>query len=150
MIARMVNLSLEHGNSNASCLAYVWLGWLLAADFGDYSTALRFAQLSLDLVEKRGLGRLQGPRLPRVSGCASAPGRSTFDLAARSFYERAMKQIKSATSSMLPLPLPCHQEFDRLLASRFTKWNGRQWMASTSRGRPAQVIVLLSSSISST
>ena len=55
LITRMVNLSLEYGNSNASCLGYVSLALALATDFGDHSTALRFAQLSLDLVEKRGL-----------------------------------------------------------------------------------------------
>jgi PAS domain S-box-containing protein len=55
LIARMVNLSLEHGNSNASCFGYVSLGSILGTDFGEYATALRFAQLSLALVEKRGL-----------------------------------------------------------------------------------------------
>ena len=31
MTARMVNLSLEHGNSNASCCGYVWFGMILRA-----------------------------------------------------------------------------------------------------------------------
>ena len=55
LIARVVNLSLEYGNSNASCFGYVSLGSILGTDFGEYSTALRFAQLGLVLVEKRGL-----------------------------------------------------------------------------------------------
>jgi PAS domain S-box-containing protein len=55
LIARVVNLSLEYGNSNASCFSYVSLGSILAADFGEYATALRFAQLGLALVETRGL-----------------------------------------------------------------------------------------------
>ena len=54
LVTRMVNLSLEYGNSNASCLGYVCLALALATDFGDHSRALRFAQLSLDLVDKRG------------------------------------------------------------------------------------------------
>ena len=55
LILRMVNLSLEFGNSTASCFGYVSLASILITDFGDCLTALRFAQLSLDLVEKHGL-----------------------------------------------------------------------------------------------
>ncbi len=80
--------------------AIVSLGLVLAADFGEYSTALRFAQLSLDLVEKRGLDAFKA-RIYLKFGITSAPWRTTFDLAARSFNELAMKQIKSATPSML-------------------------------------------------
>ena len=36
VICRMANLSLEHGNSDGSCFAYVWLGMLLGPHFGDY------------------------------------------------------------------------------------------------------------------
>jgi PAS domain S-box-containing protein len=55
MSARMVNLSLEYGNGNASCCGYVWFGMILGSYFGDYSSAFRFSQLSVDLVNKRGL-----------------------------------------------------------------------------------------------
>ena len=51
----MANFSLEHGNGGGSCFAYVWLGMLLGPQFGDYQTGFRFGQLSVDLVEKRGL-----------------------------------------------------------------------------------------------
>ncbi|MRG55340.1 AAA family ATPase [Phyllobacterium sp. SYP-B3895] len=54
MIARMVVLSLEQGNSGASCCGYVWLGLVLTSYFGDYATALRFGQLSLALLEELG------------------------------------------------------------------------------------------------
>jgi predicted ATPase len=57
IVARMANLSLEHGNSVGSSVAYVHLGWFLAPRFGDYHAAFRFAKLGLDLVEKRGLER---------------------------------------------------------------------------------------------
>ena len=60
-IAHIVNLSLEHGNSNASCHTYMWLGRLLAAYFGDFPKALRFAQLSLALIDKPGLDAVKAP-----------------------------------------------------------------------------------------
>jgi PAS domain S-box-containing protein len=54
-----VNLSLERGNSDASCLAYVWLAKIAGAYFGDHQAAVRFGQLSQELVEKRNLKRFQ-------------------------------------------------------------------------------------------
>jgi PAS domain S-box-containing protein len=65
VIARIVNLSLEHGNTDGSCVAYVQLGWLVGPRFGDYQAAFRFGKLGLDLVEKRGLERFR----TRVSQC---------------------------------------------------------------------------------
>jgi PAS domain S-box-containing protein len=59
VICRMANLSLEHGNSDGSCFAYVWLGMLLGPYFGDYRAAFRFGKLGLDLVEQRGLRRFE-------------------------------------------------------------------------------------------
>jgi PAS domain S-box-containing protein len=58
VIARIVNLSLEHGNSDGTCVAYVQLGWLLSR-FGDYQAEFHFGKLGLDLVEKRGLERFR-------------------------------------------------------------------------------------------
>ena len=58
-ICRMVNLSLEHGNSDGSCFAYVWLGMVLGPHFGDYQAGFRFGQLGYELVEKHGLHRYQ-------------------------------------------------------------------------------------------
>jgi PAS domain S-box-containing protein len=54
-----VNLSLERGNSDAACLAYVWLGKIAGAYFGDHQAGVRFGQLSQELVEKRNLKRFQ-------------------------------------------------------------------------------------------
>ena len=59
VICRMVNLSLEHGNSDGSCFAYVWLGMIAGPHFGNYEAGFRFGQLGYDLVEKRGLQRFQ-------------------------------------------------------------------------------------------
>ena len=59
VVVRMATLSLEHGNSDGSCLAYVWLGSILGTYFGDYQAGFRFGRLGLDLVEKRGLDRFR-------------------------------------------------------------------------------------------
>ena len=58
VVGRMAALSLEHGNTDGSCLAYAWLGGILGTYFGDYQTGFRFGRLGLDLVEQRGLDRL--------------------------------------------------------------------------------------------
>jgi predicted ATPase/signal transduction histidine kinase len=56
---RMVSLSLEYGNSDASCYAYIWLGVLAGPHFGNYQAGFRFGKLAYDLVDKRGLHRYQ-------------------------------------------------------------------------------------------
>ena len=59
VVCRMVCLSLEHGNCDASCFCYVWLGMFAGPRFNNYRDGFRFAQLGYDLVEKRGLTRYQ-------------------------------------------------------------------------------------------
>jgi PAS domain S-box-containing protein len=59
VICRAVNLSLEHGNSDGSCFAYVWLGIIAGPHFGNYKAGFRFGRLGYELVEKRGLKRFQ-------------------------------------------------------------------------------------------
>ncbi len=59
VICRMVSLSLEHGNSDGSCYAYMWLGLLAGPHFGNYRAGFRFGKLGYDLVEERGLHRYQ-------------------------------------------------------------------------------------------
>ncbi len=59
VICRMVSLSLEHGNSDASCFAYVWFAIIAGPRFGNYKDGFRFGRLGYDLVEKRGLKRFQ-------------------------------------------------------------------------------------------
>ncbi len=58
-ICRAVNLSLEHGNSDGSCFAYVYLGMIAGPQFGNYKAGFRFGQLGYELVERRGLKRFQ-------------------------------------------------------------------------------------------
>src|ERR1700733_13728472 len=59
VLCRMANISLEHGNSGASCFAYVWLGMIVGPHFNDYPTAFRFGQLGFELVERGGLVRFK-------------------------------------------------------------------------------------------
>ncbi|HUA51049.1 MAG TPA: AAA family ATPase [Candidatus Sulfotelmatobacter sp.] len=59
IICRMVNLSLEHGNSDAACFAYVWFAIIAGQRFGNYADGFRFGRLGYELVETRGLTRYQ-------------------------------------------------------------------------------------------
>ena len=59
VVCRAVNLSLEGGNCDGSCYAYVVLGLLAGPRFGDYKAGFRFGRLGYDLVEQRGLKRFQ-------------------------------------------------------------------------------------------
>ena len=59
MSCKAVNLSLERGNCDASCFAYVMLSRVAGPRFGDYQLGFRFGQLGYDLVEQRGLKRFE-------------------------------------------------------------------------------------------
>jgi len=58
-VCRAVNLSLEQGHSDGSCVAYVWFGAISGPHFGNYQTGFRFGRLGCALVENRGLQRFQ-------------------------------------------------------------------------------------------
>ena len=81
VVCRMATLSLEHGNSTGSCLAYAWLGSVLGMYFGDYQAGFRFGRLGLDLAEKPGLDRFRA-RVCLVLLSTSSTGRSTYLLGA--------------------------------------------------------------------
>jgi len=49
----------EHGNCDGSCYAYGYMNTVVGARFGNYRAGLRFGELSLDLVEKKGLERFK-------------------------------------------------------------------------------------------
>src|SRR5215469_8512490 len=87
-VARMANLSLQRGNSDGSCIAYVHLGWYVEPRFGNYQAAFRFGKLALDLVEKRGLERFR-TRVLQCFGYFINPWsrhlRTSLDLLRRSF-----------------------------------------------------------------
>src|SRR5690606_31261504 len=54
IVGRMANISLEHGNSDASCVAYVFLGMILGSRFGAFQAGFRFGKLGLALLERFG------------------------------------------------------------------------------------------------
>jgi signal transduction histidine kinase/GAF domain-containing protein len=56
---RAVNLSLERGHGDGSCVAYEFFGRIAGPQFGDYKAGFQFGQLGYELVEKRGLERFQ-------------------------------------------------------------------------------------------
>jgi PAS domain S-box-containing protein len=58
-ICRAVNLSLSRGNSDGSCVTYVWLGMIAGPHFGNYRAGFQFGRLGYELVEQRGLKRFQ-------------------------------------------------------------------------------------------
>jgi PAS domain S-box-containing protein len=76
IIGRMANLSLEHGNTDGSCFAYVYLGSILEARFSDYGRGLRFGNLGIDLLERRDLGRYRA-RVYNNYGMAISPWSGT-------------------------------------------------------------------------
>ena len=86
-MGRAVNLSLEHGNSDGSCTAYVRLGALAGSRFGDYEAGFRFGRLGYELVEHHGLKRFQG-RTYMIFACYILP-RTKHLMAARDVYRRA-------------------------------------------------------------
>jgi predicted ATPase/signal transduction histidine kinase len=69
VLCRMVSLSLEHGNCDASCFAYVSLGTLAWSRFGNYEAGFQFGKLGYDLVEKHGLHRYQARVYLRFALC---------------------------------------------------------------------------------
>ncbi|MEX3822566.1 AAA family ATPase [Paraburkholderia sp. BR14262] len=58
-ICKLISLSLEHGNCDASCFAYVMFPRIAGPRFGDYHAGIQFGQLGFDLVERRGLKRFE-------------------------------------------------------------------------------------------
>jgi len=55
----MVNLSLEFGNTEASCQAYAHVFAIAGPHFGNYEAGRRFGRLGYDLVERRWFKRFQ-------------------------------------------------------------------------------------------
>jgi hypothetical protein len=92
VICRMVGLSLEHGNSDGSCYAYVWLGMLAGPHFGNYQAGFRFGKLGYNLVEQRGLRRYQA-RAYLVFGGLTTPW-TRHVKTAREFMHRTFNAAK--------------------------------------------------------
>ena len=58
-VCRAVNISLERGNCDASCVAYVYFGGFAGPRFGNPKAGFEFGRLGYDLVERRGLERFR-------------------------------------------------------------------------------------------
>ena len=69
VVCRLVSLSLEHGNSDASCFAYVSLSMLAGPVFGNYEAGFQLGKLGYDLVEKHALHRSQARVYLRFGNC---------------------------------------------------------------------------------
>ena len=59
VVCRAVNLSLERGNCDASCVVYTYFANIAGPGFGDYQAGYRFGRLGYDLVEGYGLSRFR-------------------------------------------------------------------------------------------
>jgi PAS domain S-box-containing protein len=68
----MANLSIRHGNTDASAVAYAHLNAVLGPRFGEYAAGYRFGLVGLDLVDKKGLDRAK-PRVYRTVGAWVVP-----------------------------------------------------------------------------
>ena len=88
-----VNLSLERGNCDASCNAYVCLGAIAGGRFGDYQAGYRFGRIGYELVEQRGWKRRQ-PRILVVFGALVIPWTRPVK-AGRDFLRRAIEGANS-------------------------------------------------------
>ncbi|MEM5372562.1 AAA family ATPase [Paraburkholderia azotifigens] len=58
-VCKVISLSLERGNCDASCFAYAMFARIAGPRFGDYQAGFQFGQLGFDLVERRGLKRFE-------------------------------------------------------------------------------------------
>ena len=86
VVLRLANLSLEHGNTHESCIAYVHVTQVLGPRFGDYRTGYKFGQLSIDLIDKAGLNRFKTSvfaAFAQVGSFWGRPIRESYALARR-------------------------------------------------------------------
>ena len=114
VICRMVNISLEHGNSDGSCSAYILLGMILGPHFGDYQAGFRFGRLGYDLVEKRGLHRYQA-RVYMSFGTTVMPWTKPIQTG-RALLRRAF-DTANKTGDLAFAAYSCHHLITNLLAA---------------------------------
>jgi predicted ATPase/signal transduction histidine kinase len=114
VIGRMGNLSLEHGNSDASGYAYTAVGNVLGLYFGDYKAGFRFGQLGLDFVEQAGMDRWK-PRVYLAFGNLAKPSVRHFRSGqplARYAFETAQR-----VGDLTYAAISCNNLITQLLAS---------------------------------
>jgi PAS domain S-box-containing protein len=114
VICRAVNLSLEHGNCDGSTFAYVMLGAVAGARFGDYRAGFRFGQLGYELVEQRQLRGFQA-RVYNQFGTHvlpwTKPVRTGRDLLRRAF------EVANQNGDLTFSAYSCHALTTNLLAA---------------------------------
>ncbi|MGF6652245.1 putative ATPase [Paraburkholderia youngii] len=111
---RMVNLSLERGNADASPYAYACLGAIGGPRFGDYETGYRFGRLGYELVEQRGLKRFQARTYMTFGGMTlpwKQPVRAGRELLRRAF------EVANRSGDLNYAAYSCNQLNTNLLAA---------------------------------
>ena len=132
----MANLSLEHGNSDGSCFAYVWLGRSLDRASATIEAGIPLRQAWLRSGRKARTGPLPGPYLPvlRASRHAldadmSAPAaiwlRRAFD---------AANKTGDLTFAAYSCNQPDHQSSRRRRSARRCATGSREWSAIRAEG----------------
>jgi PAS domain S-box-containing protein len=109
-----VNLSLERGNSEASCDAYVRLGLTASQRFGDHRAAYRLGQLAYELIEQRGFKRFQARTYHHIATHLIPCGkhvRAARDLLRRSF------QLANESGDLLYASYVCNALNQNLLSA---------------------------------
>ena len=115
---RMANLSLEHGNSDVSCVGYAHTGVVLGRRFGNYRDGFKFGKVGLDLMEQRGLRSFE-PRVYSVFGHNVVPWTQPLPVGRR-LVERAynaairLGDLAFASFSRVELVLTSYFEGDQL------------------------------------
>jgi len=81
------NLSLDHGNCDASPAKYAAIGLLAGYRFGDYAAGYRLGKLACDLIEGRGLTRFGAKTYLNVALLTpwTRPARESIEAAQRAF-----------------------------------------------------------------
>ena len=74
LLLRMANLSIQHGNTDASAVAYAYLNVVVGARFGQYAAGAHFGLLALDSRRQEGPRSSQDSRLPRRRSMGGAVG----------------------------------------------------------------------------
>ena len=72
MVIRFVDMSIEHGNSEASPFGYVSFARILGSRFGDYHRACRLGELACALTERQGLNHFSARVYVSHAACVSA------------------------------------------------------------------------------
>jgi PAS domain S-box-containing protein len=114
VVGRMVTLSLEHGNSDASCYAYTTVANVLGLLFGDYKAGFRFGQLGLEMVEQRGGDRLKA-RVYLAFGTLAKPSIRHFPMG-RAIAQHAFDAALRA-GDLSYAAFSCNHVLSQLLAS---------------------------------